>query len=92
MQSSNKLKICVYAIARNEEQFVERFCASAKDADLILIADTGSEDNTAVKAAECGATVYDICITPWRFDKARDAALALIPRAIPALALRLGRD
>jgi glycosyltransferase involved in cell wall biosynthesis len=74
------MKICVYAISKNEEQFVERFCASAKDADLILIADTGSEDNTAVKAAECGATVYDICITPWRFDKARDAVHQSRPR------------
>ena len=30
-------------------------------------------------AEECEATVYDIAIKPWRFDKARDAALALIP-------------
>ena len=76
------MKICVYAISKNEEQFVERFCASAKDADLILIADTGSTDNTAVKAAECGAVVHDIFISPWRFDMARDTALALIPRDI----------
>ena len=34
------LKICVYAISKNEKQFVKRFCDSAKDADLILIADT----------------------------------------------------
>jgi tetratricopeptide (TPR) repeat protein len=74
------MKIAVYAISKNEEQFVKRFCESAKDADLILIADTGSTDQTAVLAAECGAVVHDICITPWRFDKARDAALALIPR------------
>lgn len=73
------MKICVYAISKNEEQFVKRFCESAKDADLILIADTGSTDRTAVLAAECGAVVHDICIRPWRFDKARDAALALIP-------------
>jgi len=74
------MKICVYAISKNEEHFVERFCESAKDADMILIADTGSTDNTAEKARECGAVVHDICISPWRFDKARDTALALIPR------------
>lgn len=76
------MKICVYAISKNEEQFVERFCQSAKDADLILIADTGSTDRTKEIAEQQGAKVYDICITPWRFDKARDAALALIPRDI----------
>jgi glycosyltransferase involved in cell wall biosynthesis len=73
------MKIAVYAISKNEEQFVQRFCDSAKDADLILIADTGSTDKTVEKALECGAKVVDICIKPWRFDKARDAALALIP-------------
>lgn len=76
------MKICVNAISKNEEQFVQRFCDSAKDADLILIADTGSTDGTVQKALECGATVRDICITPWRFDLARNAALALIPRDI----------
>lgn len=74
------MKIAVYAISKNEEQFVRRFCESAKDADLILIADTGSTDKTVELALECGAKVHDICISPWRFDKARDAALALIPR------------
>ena len=74
------MKICVYAISKNEEMFVERFCNSAKDADLILIADTGSTDRTVDLAEQCGAEVQHICITPWRFDKARDAALALIPR------------
>jgi len=73
------MKIAVYAIAKNEEKFVERFCESAKDADMILIADTGSTDRTKEIAQEYGATVVDICITPWRFDKARDAALALVP-------------
>lgn len=74
------MKICVYAISKNEEHFVKRFCDSASDADLILIADTGSTDKTAQVARECGAVVHDICISPWRFDKARDTALALIPR------------
>lgn len=73
------LKIAVYAISKNEEQFVQRFCDSAKDADLVLIADTGSTDKTVEKAIECGAKVHDIFVKPWRFDKARDTALALIP-------------
>lgn len=73
------MKIAVYAISKNEEQFVQRFCESAKDADLILIADTGSTDKTVELAEEHGAAVYNISIRPWRFDKARDAALALIP-------------
>ena len=76
---TRKLKIAVYAISKNEENFVQRFCDSAKDADLILIADTGSTDKTVQYALECGVKVYDICIKPWRFDKARDVALALIP-------------
>jgi len=76
------MKIAVYAISKNEEQFVERFCKSASNADLILIADTGSTDNTVKLAKKNGATVHSIAITPWRFDKARDAALALIPRDI----------
>jgi tetratricopeptide (TPR) repeat protein len=31
-------------------------------------------------ARQSGAVVHDICVSPWRFDRARDAALALIPR------------
>lgn len=76
------MKIAVYAISKNEAAFVRTFCESAADADLILIADTGSTDETVELARECGATVQEICITPWRFDKARDAALALLPRDI----------
>lgn len=76
------MKIAVYAISKNEELFVQQFCNSAKDADLILIADTGSTDQTVRLAREHGATVYEICVTPWRFDRARDAALSLLPKDI----------
>ena len=71
--------ICVYAISKNEEQFVKRFYESAKDADLILLCDTGSTDNTVGLARDCGICVYDITVNPWRFDNARNAALSLIP-------------
>ena len=50
------MKIAVYAISKNEEQFVKRFCESAKEADLILIADTGSTDGTVEVAKEAKKT------------------------------------
>jgi SAM-dependent methyltransferase len=77
-----KLKICIYAISKNEESFVQRFVESSIGADHIMIADTGSTDGTATKARIHGATVHEICISPWRFDHARNAALALVPRDI----------
>ena len=73
------MKICVYTISKNEEKFVKRFYASAKDADYILIADTGSIDKTVSIARECGITVYSISVQPWRFDTARNIALGLVP-------------
>lgn len=76
------MKIAIYAISKNEEMFVERFCESAKLADYIIVSDTGSTDNTVQMLKDNGAIVHDICISPWRFDKARDAALALIPRDV----------
>jgi glycosyltransferase involved in cell wall biosynthesis len=82
------MKICVYAICRNEEEFVDRFMDSAKDADLIQIADTGSTDGTC-DAIENWALTHNtkvqlnhIWIKPWRFDLARNAGLALVPTDI----------
>ena len=78
----SKLKICVYAICNGEAHFIKRFCDSAKDADMIIIADTGSTDGADEVARECGAIVHYISIKPWRFDDARNAALALLPEDI----------
>src|SRR5574343_159438 len=73
------MKICVYAIAKNEEKFVERFMSSMKEADLIIVADTGSTDGTVSKLRDLGAIVHEIKVDPWRFDVARNLALDLIP-------------
>ena len=40
------MRIAVYTIALNEEKHVKKWYESAKDADYLLIADTGSTDNT----------------------------------------------
>lgn len=76
------MKVAVYTIALNEVQFVERWAESAKDADFLLIADTGSTDGTVEKAKELGVNVVDIRIKPWRFDLARNASMAAIPADI----------
>lgn len=73
------MKIAVYTIALNEEQFIERWYESAKDADYLLIADTGSTDKTVKIAKKLGINVVKISIKPWRFDDARNAALASLP-------------
>jgi glycosyltransferase involved in cell wall biosynthesis len=73
------MKVAVYAIALNEEQFVKRWYHSAKEADLLLIADTGSTDKTVELAKSFGIETHVISVQPWRFDDARNASLALIP-------------
>ena len=76
------MKIAVYTIAKNEEQFVERWAASAEGADYRFILDTGSTDDTVAKARALGVIVATASIAPWRFDDARNASLALLPADI----------
>jgi tetratricopeptide (TPR) repeat protein len=73
------MKVAVYTIALNEEQFVERWYNSAKDADYLLIADTGSSDRTVELAESFGINVVNISVNPWRFDVARNKALGALP-------------
>lgn len=73
------MKVAVYSISKNEEQFVKRWSDSAKDADLILLADTGSTDGTVALAKKCGVEVVEFVVDPWRFDVARNKSLDAIP-------------
>jgi glycosyltransferase involved in cell wall biosynthesis len=75
----SKIKTCVYAISLNEIGQVDNFMEASKDADLILVCDTGSTDGTIERLRELGATVYEIKQKPWRFDIPRNTALSLIP-------------
>jgi len=75
----NKYKVCVYAICKNEEKFVKRWYESMKEADLVVVLDTGSTDNTVSELKKCGAIVKELNITPWRFDVARNESLKLVP-------------
>ena len=63
-------KIAIYAIARDEEKFVKRWYESIKDADVIVVLDTGSRDETLSMLKSLGVTVKRKVINPWRFDVA----------------------
>ena len=73
------MKIAVYTISKNEAKQVQSYMASCRDADLVVIADTGSTDGTPDLLRQAGAVVHDIAVAPWRFDLARTTALCLLP-------------
>jgi tetratricopeptide (TPR) repeat protein len=73
------MKIAVYTIAKNEQQFVQRWADSCAEADYRLILDTGSTDNTCQIAWDTDVTVEVETFDPWRFDHARNVALACLP-------------
>lgn len=73
------MKVCVYAICKDEEQFVDRWVDSMQGADEIYVLDTGSTDQTVEKLKARGVRVEKKVIIPWRFDVARNESLKLVP-------------
>jgi len=76
----NKFKIATYAIALNEEKHIARWLEATKNSDYRVVMDTGSTDKTVELLEAAGVTVGHISVIPWRFDTARNAALALVPQ------------
>lgn len=74
-----KYKICVYAICKNELQFVERWYNSMCEADHICVLDTGSSDGTLQKLKSLGVYTEQRIINTWRFDTARNLSMEMIP-------------
>lgn len=81
------MKIAVYTISKNEEQFIERWFNSCKQADYVLVVDTGSTDDTVEKLSKLARHNKNlhysrVNITPWRFDDARQFSLMSLPNDI----------
>lgn len=72
-------RICVYAIAKNEAKYAKRWYDSMKEADEVIVLDTGSTDGTPELLRSLGATVYENPYEHFRFDVARNDSLALVP-------------
>ena len=77
--SVGRYQVCVYAICKNEEQFVDRWMDSMSEADRVVVLDTGSTDATVEKLRARGAEVTVEVISPWRFDAARNRSMELVP-------------
>lgn len=73
------LKIYVYAICKNEAKFAGRWFKSMSEADGICVLDAGSDDGSAEALEALGAKVERREIKPWRFDRARNESLSLVP-------------
>ncbi|MBO5954893.1 MAG: glycosyltransferase [Clostridia bacterium] len=73
------MKICVYAIAKNEIKFVDRWYNSVKEADYVCVLDTGSTDGTFDKLKELNIITKQKQYDNFRFDTARNDSMELIP-------------
>ena len=79
IESNNKYKVCVYAICKNEEKFVDTWYDSVKEADKIFVLDTGSTDNTYnLLKNKDKVIIKKDSIIPWRFDAARNKSLDMV--------------
>lgn len=79
------MKIAVYTIAKNEEKFVQTWYDSCRDADYLLVTDTGSVDQTIKKLCQYKdpkLNINTVTINPWRFDDARNFSLMSLPNDI----------
>lgn len=75
----NKYKVCVYAICKNEAKNADRWYNSMKEADEVIVLDTGSTDGTMEILQKLGAKVYFKEYPLFRFDVARNDSLNLVP-------------
>ena len=73
------LKICVYAICKNESKFIKRWLESIKDADYICVLDTGSTDESVKLLKDANVILGEKTFEKFRFDGARNESLKLIP-------------
>ena len=74
----NKLKVVVYAIAKDESKYVNKWVSSMSEADEIIVLDTGSTDDTVELLKKQNVKVYESKISPWRFDTARNKSLSYV--------------
>lgn len=73
-------KVCAYAICKNEIKHIKEWLERVKEADVVVVLDTGSTDGTWEVLQDANIICAQKIIEPFRFDVARNEALNLVPK------------
>ena len=85
------MKIGVYALAKNEEKHCAAWAKSCQEADVRVVTDTGSTDDTVQLLEHEGVTVVRGYVCPWRWDDAHNLSMQHLPPDVD-VAIRLDLD
>lgn len=85
------MKVAIYALARNESANVARWEESCREADVRVVTDTGSTDDTVQLLEAAGVAVARGTPIPWRWDDAHNLSLMHVPADVD-VAIRLDLD
>ena len=86
-----RLRIGVYALSKNEAKHCQAWAESCSDADVRVVTDTGSTDDTVGILLASGVTVATGNVVPWRWDDAHNLSLHHLPSDLD-VAVRLDLD
>lgn len=73
------MKLAAYAISKNEQANVERFCDQVAHFDHVTVLDTGSTDQTVALLKQRGVHVHAHTFDPFDFSQARNMCMNLVP-------------
>lgn len=85
------MRVGIYALAKNEAANVDAWEASCREADVRVVTDTGSTDDTAERLQAAGVTVARGTPVPWRWDDAHNLSMFHLPADVD-VAIRLDLD
>lgn len=85
------MKVGIYALAKNESANVAAWESSCREADVRVVTDTGSTDDTVALLEAAGVTVARGVVVPWRWDDAHNLSLHHLPADVD-VAIRLDLD
>lgn len=85
------MRIGVYSLAKNECKHAGAWAAATVGADVRVVTDTGSTDDTRDILRAAGVTVAESAIVPWRWDVAWTQAMCNLPADLD-IAFRVDLD